>query len=267
MPKVSVLLPTLALSLILGSCSLLPGGEGGSPDQPQAIPQPVPQPEATETSELLTPNANTSVFIPSTDPDVRRKQTAQGRNDPFADLPLGTPQVVFVPERPKAKPTQTTPAVTSLNGGGGGGAVAGAAAGQAGSSSAGNATAGTSSSGKNTVALAPVPAKLSFSPLLPELPKADLAEETEVTGVIQLNGVNHVMVQAPNEKYSRYVRVGDYIAEGQVQVKRVDFRRNAPVVVLEQYGIEVYKQLDDALFATRREKAEPTETTPTLEQS
>lgn len=266
MPKVSILLPTLALSIILGSCSLLPGGEEGSPDQPQVIPPAAPQPATPETSELLTPNANTSVFIPSTDPDVRRKQTAQGRNDPFADLPLGTPQVVFVPEPPpEPVATQATPNVPSLNGGGG---TAGGTAGTAGGGTAGG-TAGTTgtSSGTALVALVPAPAKLSFSPILPELPQADLAEETQVTGVVQLNGVNHVMVQAPNEKHSRYVRVGDYIADGQVQVKRVDFRRNAPVVVLEQYGIEVYKQLDDALFANRREQSEPTEATPTLEQS
>lgn len=260
MRKISFLVPTLALSLTLGSCGLLPGGGDDAVTDPQAgAPAPVPAPApapvdpaaAGEGSDLLTASGTSSVFIPATDPDARRQATAEGRTDPFADFPF-QPQVTFAPEPPPAPtPQQNVPNVPAVNGGGGS-----AAAGN----NAGGATAAKAGTLPNpNVALvrssiAPTSARLDFTPVLPQLPTADLAEDTIVTGVIKLNGVDNILVQAPNEEYSRYVQVGDTIANGQVRVKRVDFRRNSPIVVLEQYGIEVYKEIDDVLLADRNAK-------------
>lgn len=273
MRRYSILLPILALGLTLGSCSLLPGGEEDPAEQPQAggegqpVAVPAPAPEAStegateETSDLLTPTASSSVFIPSTDADARRKVTAQGRTDPFADFPI-TAQVTFVPEPPpEPTPAQNVPAVTSLNQN----TTPTAASGANGNRANANTTANGNNSNTAVNSVSDTSRALSsggldFSPVLPTLPEATLAEDTEVTGVIRLNGVDNVMVKAPNEQYSRYVQVGDMIANGQVKVKRVDFRRNSPVVVLEQYGIEVYKEIADALLADRSPKAETTDT-------
>lgn len=278
MRRHSILLPILALGLTLGSCSLLPGGEeaveqpqAGGEGQPIAIPA-TPEDlagEATETSDILTPVASSSVFIPSTDADARRKVTAQGRTDPFSDFPL-TAQVTFAPEPPpEATTTQNVPAVASLNNAAGSNNnSAAAAASVAATMAAGKTNAGTASKNSNPntnltsvsgTSNALSPGGLNFSPVLPALPQATLAEDTEVTGVIRLNGVDNVMIKAPNEKYSRYVQVGDMIANGQVKVKRVDFRRNSPVVVLEQYGIEVRKEIADALLADRSAKPKTTD--------
>lgn len=263
MRKVSILLPTLALSLSLGSCSLLPFGQEEAPteQQPQTgTPAPAPAPKASN-SDMLTPTTRASVFIPATDPDARRRVNVEGRPDPFADIPTTPPRVVFAPEPPPEEvetTNQAVPTVPQMNGGGttGGatpvanGGTAGTTAGKTGSTATAN---GTTNGGRTLIAVRP-PAKLEFSPILPELPKAELAENTEITGVIELNGVKYVLAKAPNEKYSRQVQVGDFIADGQVRIKRVDFRRNSPVVVLEQYGVEVYKQIDDVLLANREPK-------------
>jgi hypothetical protein len=51
-----------------------------------------------------------------------------------------------------------------------------------------------------------------------------------------------VIVKAPNEPTSRYIKVGQRIAGGQVLIKRVDFQSGAdPVVILEENGVEVSK--------------------------
>jgi hypothetical protein len=63
----------------------------------------------------------------------------------------------------------------------------------------------------------------------------------QVLGVVQIGNTAHAIVQAPNEPTSRYVQVGQRLSNGQVLVKRIEMSRGAeePVVVLEQYGIEV----------------------------
>lgn len=292
MRKHSILLPILALGLTLGSCSLLSGGEEEPAEQPQAggeVQQPIatpptPAPEAeaaaeevTETSDILTPGGSiSSVFIPSTDADARRKVTAQGRVDPFSDFPI-SPQVTFAP--PEPSPVQNVPGVRKLNNDTArvpaaptttprpSVIVSSNSTNNAGGNSNPNSSPSPNSSPNtsrasvsNTSTALSSGGQPNFSPVLPTLPEATLAEATEVTGVIQLNGVDNIMVKAPNEEFSRYVQVGDMIANGQVKVKRVDFRRNSPVVVLEQYGIEIYKEIADALLADRGAKTETTDT-------
>jgi hypothetical protein len=49
-------------------------------------------------------------------------------------------------------------------------------------------------------------------------------------------------VKARNEPTSRYIKVGQRIASGQVLIKRVDFPSGGdPVVILEENGVEVAK--------------------------
>ena len=83
-------------------------------------------------------------------------------------------------------------------------------------------------------------------PELPKLPEPTLAREIEVTGVAELGGVPMAIVKVPNEP-SRYVREGQRLANGQVLVKRIEMNRGPnPVVVLEQYGIEVARGVGEA---------------------
>ncbi|MCT7973213.1 hypothetical protein [Laspinema olomoucense] len=91
-------------------------------------------------------------------------------------------------------------------------------------------------------------------PVLPPPPSTDLAQGTEVTGVIRAGGQVQIIVKAPNEATSRYVKVGDRIALGEVLVKEVQNLDSAdPIVILEQNGIEVSKALGEQ---------EPPEATP-----
>jgi len=91
---------------------------------------------------------------------------------------------------------------------------------------------------------------------LPEQPKATLANEVEVSGVIQVGGVTQAIVRAPNEPTSRYVRVGQRLSDGQILVKRIEMNAaGSPVVVLEENGIEVSRSVGE------RAKAVETKTT------
>jgi hypothetical protein len=59
---------------------------------------------------------------------------------------------------------------------------------------------------------------------------------------VQVGNVPYAIVNAPNEPASRYVRVGQMLSNGTVLVKRIEIYRGVePVVVLEQYGIEVMR--------------------------
>ena len=76
----------------------------------------------------------------------------------------------------------------------------------------------------------------------PPPPSTDNAKGVEVSGVVRVGNDILVIVKAPNEPTSRYIKVGQRIASGQVLIKRVDFKSGAdPIVVLEENGVEVSK--------------------------
>ncbi|MBW4575896.1 MAG: hypothetical protein KME08_11495, partial [Aphanothece sp. CMT-3BRIN-NPC111] len=94
----------------------------------------------------------------------------------------------------------------------------------------------------------PVP---SFQPEPLKLPEPDLARRVEVTGVIQVGDAIHAIVKAPDETTSRQVQPGEMLSNGQVLVKRIEVNQGlSPVVVLEQYGVEVDKRVGDKPPAT-----------------
>lgn len=87
--------------------------------------------------------------------------------------------------------------------------------------------------------LPPVTPPPKVVPELPKLPEPTQAQGVEVTGVVEVGGVQMAIVKVPNEP-DRYVREGQRIANGQVLVKRIETNRGPnPVVILEQYGVEV----------------------------
>jgi hypothetical protein len=81
---------------------------------------------------------------------------------------------------------------------------------------------------------------------LPPIPQPDLATAVIVTGVVQVGGTTHAIINAPNEPTSRYVRVGQRIANGQVLVKRIEMGgASEPVVIFEEQGVEVAKRVGE----------------------
>jgi hypothetical protein len=67
-----------------------------------------------------------------------------------------------------------------------------------------------------------------------------------VTGVVQIGGTPYAIVTAPNEPSSRYVRAGQRLSNGQVLVRRIEMNTGVePVVVLEQFGVEVVRAIGE----------------------
>lgn len=171
-----------------------------------------------------------SVLIQPTNPNERAKQVEKGRTDPFADIlvsPISrvpttptTPRPVpRIPSLPVARPPQPV-AVRP----------------------------------KPPIPEIPSPSQESPLPLPPDstsepdfpLQEPDLAKGIAVSGVVQIGSETLAIVQVPNEGTSRYVREGQLLSNGQVLVKRIEVNQGpAPIVVLEQYGIEVAKAVGE----------------------
>jgi hypothetical protein len=93
--------------------------------------------------------------------------------------------------------------------------------------------------------LQPAPVNINQLPVAPVIPRRSptaLAETIEISGVLQVGGKTNVIVKVPDESTSRYVTVGDSMANGQVRVKRVEMGID-PVIVLEQNGKEVTRSV------------------------
>ncbi|MBD2461610.1 hypothetical protein H6G89_11165 [Oscillatoria sp. FACHB-1407] len=69
-----------------------------------------------------------------------------------------------------------------------------------------------------------------------------LAESVVVTGVVQVGDTVSAIVQVPNEQSSRYVRAGEYLANGRILVNRIEMTADGePRVVLVQDGVETVR--------------------------
>ncbi|NDJ16046.1 hypothetical protein [Myxacorys almedinensis] len=70
-----------------------------------------------------------------------------------------------------------------------------------------------------------------------------LAETVTITGVLQVGGKLTAIVQEPDAS-PRYVQSGDYLANGQVLLKRITMSRSGePTIILQQNGKDVIKSL------------------------
>ncbi|RZM82476.1 hypothetical protein [Leptolyngbya iicbica] len=154
-------------------------------------------------------------LLPSTDPNERFNEINKERNDPYAFVPIPPPPAA----PPPAPENGGTSPENQPNAGGGGGGISPTQPG----------------GGQNNNGTTTPPTEL------PELPEPTVvASQVQVTGVARVNGESFAIVKAPNEPTSRYVRVGDRIANGTVLVKRIENPAgSAPVVVLEERGQEI----------------------------
>lgn len=216
------------VALMITSCGSSEKASEQSQQTAQA-PAPSPAPNAAEATkpkaQASTSRSSVSGLIPSTDPKQRRQKIEQGRKDPFAFVPVNPQQKMQpVPPQPPSNAPQPNPS-------------------------------------------SPVPPSVSSpsrprpsQPALP--PQPELAKAVAIAGIIDIGGVTQIIVKAPGERTSRYVQPGDYLANGQVLVKRVENPQSpTPVVVLEELGQEVYKEVGEGVAN------QPSQTKPDQEQT
>ena len=91
------------------------------------------------------------------------------------------------------------------------------------------------------------PGTNKIAAILPKVVEKPLqAMAVEISGVIEVEGKTQVIVKLPSESFSRYIEVGDRIANGRVLVKRIEGQNSlSPTVVLEEVGVEVSRRVGD----------------------
>lgn len=213
------------LILSLGMLTLsLSGCPSESPEADQAAqptPTPSPSPQASPSppafNQALQPGKtpsqtqpNVAGLIPATNQDQQLDKVKQGRHDPFAALPV-EPIVKYPSVAPVVKkPTPNTPA-------------------------------------SKRSPVVPIPSTSNTRPLPPQ-PNEALG--VVVSGVIDLPSSPVAIVKAPGESVARRVTPGATLSNGQVLVKAIYAGNSNPMVILEQYGIEVTKRVGEGVAPT-----------------
>lgn len=266
MRQLLLIATTTVLGFATVGCDFLPFGQGDgtttsdpttveqspvavSPAGQTASPSPAfEQPTVTQQNPprgILPPD-----LISSTDPNQRVQQVKGNRTDPFALLPT-TPTVQFPEGVTQPAPTVVQPTNTI---------------GTPGTQPRGTAPRGTTSPQTRTapsprrsptasdtgrsgtsgqVAPSPQPAPRSPITATAPRPQPELARAVKVTGVVQVGDSVYAIVNAPNEPTSRYVQEGQRLSNGQILVRRIETNRSEPVVILEQYGVEVVRAVGE----------------------
>lgn len=87
------------------------------------------------------------------------------------------------------------------------------------------------------VAPAPAPAPV---------PPPSLASQLRISGIVQIGNQYQVLIELPNESFSRSFRVGEMV-NGRVRLARIDAAPNRePWVVLVEDGVETIKTVDNS---------------------
>ncbi|QIR39613.1 hypothetical protein HCG51_24800 [Tolypothrix sp. PCC 7910] len=93
--------------------------------------------------------------------------------------------------------------------------------------------------------LPPVLPSPNLVSVLPKPPEPDLAKSVFVTGVVLIGKQLQAIIKVPNEPTSRYVQAGQRLANG-LLIKRIEMNEGSnPIVIVEQYGIEVARMVGD----------------------
>lgn len=235
-----------ALGFAATGCDLF-GGDDTTTQVPAQSPVAVnPSPSAAANPSFSKPtveqkNAPKGILPPdlisSTDPNQRVQQIKGDRSDPFALLPT-TPSVQLA----EGASPQTSTTASGTRSTGTVPQTRRIAQVPRGSGSSGN-----GSRPSTTRTAARTPAKPPTSPIAakPPRPQPVLAQAVAVSGVVQIGNQVYAIVNAPNEPTSRYVQEGQRLAGGQVLVRRIETNRAEPVVILEQYGVEVVRAVGE----------------------
>lgn len=264
----NVLVIPIAL-LVIGSvgCQSSEQPQQNSQVTPQATPAPTPagqpnfekpmQPGVNNTSKIAV-----SGLLPNTNPDSQAKTAVKGRNDPFAGFSV-QPIIKVNPSESETKQSSTQPKVipsppkipATLPGSKSNPITSPRARTTPPSPNQipSSKPLASNTDSKRTFPKLPSSSQ-TFPQPSPQPPQPVLAQGVTVTGVVELGGITQVIVKAPEEQFSRYVSVGDYLSNGQVKVKRIENSYGSnPIVILEQFGIEVSKQVGE------QPKQEPSE--------
>ncbi|OLP19225.1 hypothetical protein BST81_05515 [Leptolyngbya sp. 'hensonii'] len=260
-----------SLLAIMGVLALVIGGCGGEESPPTAS---SPSPEAASPSPTASTPAKPEAkpdkggsfdkpivvaakptapgLIQSTPAEERILKLQKGRKDPFATLPNVVP-VLLVPKNPdgtpiKASGNKTVPGVKGLPNV---------------KPSPNNppvtpGTTGTRPGVRRPGGTLPGGASSPVATAPPPPPEPTTARAVVVTGVITVGNESQAIVQAPDEPTSRNVRIGQRLSNGQVLVKRIDNTSEGPIVILEQYGVEVAKSVGEPPAVQPGQPAQPT---------
>ncbi len=89
----------------------------------------------------------------------------------------------------------------------------------------------------------------SLVSVLPPTQQPELARGVVVTGVVAIGSEPQAIIKVPTEPTSRYVQAGDRLSNG-VLVKRIEMNSGSePVVIFEQFGIEVARMVGEGAAA------------------
>lgn len=192
------------------------------------VPSKEPEPIASKTPNL----------IQLTNAREREQIVSKGRDDPFAELfepsvfrqPTDTTTRTDRTVPPLATPTETTPTTPRTP----------------------TPTAPTPSPedrrADNSQRPEPLPRlvpDLKIEPVLTPQPQPELAEGVMVSGVVLIGQKPQAIIKVPNEATSRYVQAGQRLGSG-LLIKRIEMNEGSdPIVILEQYGIEVARMVGE----------------------
>ena len=210
------------IALMIGVATLLGGCPSEPPPPPQAAqPTPPPVQPPPEVASKAPPSTTALVvpgLIPAANGDKQKSQVVVGRADPFALIPI-KPKVTIDPSRTDKINNQGEPGSKSAS----------------------------------PEAIAPnfpapnLPFPVPFTPPSPPAPPQPTeANQVLVSGIIQLPTSAIAIVRAPGERTVRSVAPGATLSNGQVLVKAIYANPDNPIVILEQYGIQVTKKLGAA---------------------
>ncbi|MEH2328724.1 hypothetical protein [Nostoc sp.] len=95
--------------------------------------------------------------------------------------------------------------------------------------------------------------------VLPPPAQPELARAVVVTGVVLISKEPQAIIKVPDEPTSRYVQAGQRLANG-VLIKRIEMNQGYnPIVILEQYGIEVAKMVGEGTVKSTSSAASATD--------
>ncbi|GAX35263.1 hypothetical protein [Nodularia sp. NIES-3585] len=208
-----------------------------SPTAAESFNNPVVSTNDTATNASATPN-----LIQLTNPKERERIVSKGRNDPFAQIIERPVPVATVTRTVPVIPPLPTPTVQRPP-----------------TRSAALSTATTTVSNQQAKTPKPETPQTSVLPkimpgivtsptlgsVLPPPVKPELAEGVMVSGVVLIGQNPQAIIKVPNESTSRYVQVGQRLAGG-LLIKRIEMNEGSnPIVILEQYGIEVARMVGE----------------------
>jgi hypothetical protein len=257
--KTHWLITIALLTSLMGGCAIFQGEEEVNVEPPPT--GEIVQPPAEETPPVATepppfekptqPGVTTlATLTPATDPDSRVRVVPTGTSNPFILVPKPQkitvdPDVVLQQQKVENPVPSVNPVPNNNTPQAGGGAATSP------KPNTNGGLAGAITPPPSGIPTLPNPGlntnlpPLVFRPELPPLPEPSLARAVQVTGMVTIGSETQIILKAPNEPFSRYVKAGQYISDGQVLVKRIEGRdRGTPVIILEQFGIEVSKRVE-----------------------